>query len=211
MTDLILAGEGLYDQMAKSERQFKIHNPMPSAWPEKDDHELLALIRDGNSQAFAVLVERHTERFYRLAYRYLQNKAAAEDVVQDAFLKLWENPANWQPDRNSKFTTWFYRVVVNLCFDQKRRKGAVALDEDMPVIDDRAPADEAMMRAQAHRVLEKEIAALPERQRTALNLCFDEGLTNQEAAEIMGLSLKALQSLIMRAKTTLKERMKAHL
>jgi RNA polymerase sigma-70 factor (ECF subfamily) len=184
---------------------------MPSAWPEKDDHELLALIQDGNGQAFAVLVERHTERFYRLAYRYLQNKAAAEDVVQDAFLKLWENPASWQPDRNSKFTTWFYRVVVNLCFDQKKRKSPVALDEDMPVIDERAPADEAMMRAQEHMILEKEIAALPQRQRTALNLCFDEGLTNQEAAEIMGLNLKALQSLIMRAKTTLKERMKAYL
>jgi len=184
---------------------------MPAAWPEKDDHELLALIQDGSGQAFAALAERHTERFYRLAFRYLQNKAAAEDVVQDAFLKLWENPANWQPDRNSKFTTWFYRVVVNLCFDQRKRKGTVALDEDMPVIDDRAPVDETMMRAQEHRIFEKEIAALPARQRTALNLCFDEGLTNQEAAAVMGLSLKALQSLIMRAKTTLKERMKAYL
>ena len=184
---------------------------MPAAWPEKDDHELLALIQDGNGQAFAALVERHSERFYRLAYRYLQNKAAAEDVVQDAFLKLWENPASWQPDRSSKFTTWFYRVVVNLCFDQKKRKEPVALDEDMPVIDDRAPADEAMIRAQQHRILENEIAALPERQRAALALCFEEGLTNQEAAEIMGLKLKALQSLIMRAKTILKERMKAYL
>ena len=63
---------------------------MATAWPEKDDHELLALIQDGSSQAFALLVERHTERFYRLAYRYLQNKEAAEDMVQDAFLKLWE-------------------------------------------------------------------------------------------------------------------------
>ncbi len=60
-------------------------------------------------------------------------------------------------------------------------------------------------------MLEKEIAALPDRQRTALNLCFEEGLSNQEAAEVMGLSLKALQSLIMRAKATLKERMKPYL
>src|SRR6266508_5272283 len=96
---------------------------MATAWPEKDDHELLALIQDGNGQAFAMLVERHTERFYRLAYRYLQSKAAAEDVVQDAFLKLWENPAIWQPEHNSKFTTWFYRVVVNLCLDLRKRKG----------------------------------------------------------------------------------------
>ena len=68
-----------------------------------------------------------------------------------------------------------------------------------------------MLHAEKHNVLEKEIAALPERQRTALNLCFDEGLSNQEAAEVMGLKLKALQSLVMRAKTTLKERLKNYL
>ena len=184
---------------------------MATAWPEKDDHELLALIQDGNGQAFATLVERHTGRFYRLAYRYLQSKAAAEDAVQDAFLKLWENPAIWQPERNSKFTTWFYRVVVNLCLDLRKRKGPVALDEEIPLIDDREPVDAAMMRIQEQKALEKEIAALPERQRTALNLCFDEGLSNQEAAAVMGVKLKALQSLVMRAKTTLKERMKAYL
>ena len=184
---------------------------MPAAWPDKDDHELLERIQDGNGQAFAALVERHTDRFYRLAYRYLQSKEAAEDVVQDAFLKLWENPALWQPQRNSKFTTWFYRVVVNLCLDLRKRKRPAVLEDETSIIDERPPADEMMIRAQEQDALEKEIGSLPERQRSALNLCFDLGLTNQEAAEIMGLRLKALQSLIMRAKTTLKERMKDYL
>ena len=184
---------------------------MATAWPDKEDHELLALIQNGSGQAFAQLVERHTERFYRLAFRYLQSRAAAEDVVQDGFLKLWENPALWQPERNSKFTTWFYRVVVNLCLDRRKRKTAVAFDEESEFADDRPAVDEMLMQAQEQKILEREIAALPERQRTALNLCFDEGLSNQEAAEIMGVNLKALQSLIMRAKTTLKERMKAFL
>jgi RNA polymerase sigma-70 factor, ECF subfamily len=184
---------------------------MAAGFADKEDHELLALIQDGNGQAFAALVERHTDRFYRLAYRYLQNKEAAEDVVQDAFLKLWENPALWQAERNSKFTTWFYRIIVNRCLDQRKRKRPEVLGDETAVIDDREPMDEMMMRAQQQRILEEQIAALPERQRTALNLCFDEGLTNQEAAEVMGMNLKALQSLIMRAKTTLKERMKAHL
>jgi RNA polymerase sigma-70 factor, ECF subfamily len=184
---------------------------MATAWPDKDDHELLALVQQGSSQAFAVLVERHTERFYRLSYRYLQNREAAEDVVQDAFLKLWENPALWQPERNSKFTTWFYRVVVNLCLDVRKKKGPVPLDDQIQLVDESESVDEAMMRAQQQKILEREIAALPDRQRTALNLCFDTGLSNQEAAEIMGVNLKALQSLIMRAKTTLKERMKAFL
>jgi RNA polymerase sigma-70 factor (ECF subfamily) len=184
---------------------------MAAGWPDKGDQELLALIQDGSHQAFAELVERHTERFYRLAYRYVQNRETAEDLVQDAFLRLWENPAIWQPDRNSKFTTWFYRIMVNLCLDWQKKKRPIQLDEDMPLADERESADEAMIRMQEQRLLENEIAALPERQRTALNLCFDEGLSNQEAAEAMGLNLKALQSLIMRAKTTLKERMKAYL
>jgi RNA polymerase sigma-70 factor, ECF subfamily len=184
---------------------------MAADWPDKDDQELLALIQDGSHQAFAELVQRHTERFYRLAYRYAQNKETAEDLVQDAFLRLWENPATWRPDRNSTFTTWFYRIVVNLCLDWQKKKRPILLDEDVPLADERESADEAMIRSQEQRLLEKEIAALPERQRTALNLCFDEGLSNQEAAEAMGVNLKALQSLIMRAKTTLKERMKAYL
>ena len=160
---------------------------MAAGWAEKQDHELLALVQDGNGHAFAVLVERHSERFYRLAYRYLQSKEAAEDVVQDAFVKLWENPALWQPARNSKFTTWFYRIVVNLCLDLRKKKKPEALENDALVADEREPVDEVMIRAQEQKILEREIAALPERQRMALSLCFDEELTNQEAAEVMGV------------------------
>jgi RNA polymerase sigma-70 factor, ECF subfamily len=182
-----------------------------AAWPEKSDRELLALVREGNHQAFAELVQRHTGRFYRLAYRYVQNRETAEDVVQDAFLKLWENPAIWRPERSSKFTTWFYRIVVNLCLDWQKKKRPMPLDEAIPVADDAETIDESMTRLQAQKLLEKEIAGLPERQRTALNLCFDEEFSNQEAAEAMGLNLKALQSLIMRAKTSLRERLKGYL
>jgi RNA polymerase sigma-70 factor (ECF subfamily) len=181
---------------------------MAAGGAEKDDNELLALIQQGDRQAFGALVERHTERFYRLAYRYLQNKEAAEDIVQDAFLKLWEHPGLWQPERNTKFTTWFYRIVVNLCLDARKRKKPVALENETDIADERRPVDELIIQAQEQQALEWEIAALPERQRIALNLCFDQGLSNQEAAEIMGLNLKALQSLIMRAKTTLKQRMR---
>lgn len=180
-------------------------------WSEKDDHALLTLIQDGSHDAFAVLVQRHTERFYRLAYRYVHNRETAEDIVQDAFLKLWEVPGRWQPERNSKFTTWFYRIVVNLCLDWQKKKRPLALDEEMLLADVRETPDTEMIRTQEQRVLEQEIAALPERQRLALNLCFAEGLSNQEAAEVIGVGLKALQSLIMRAKATLKERMKPYL
>jgi len=180
---------------------------MAVEWAEKDDGELLALIQTGSHHAFGVLVRRHTERFYRLAYRYVQNRETAEDIVQDAFLKLWEEPSRWQPGRHSKFTTWFYKVVVNLCLDWQKKKRPQSLPEDMPLVDQRDRPEQAVVRNEERRRLETEIAALPERQRAALNLCFAEGLSNQEAAEIMGVNLKALQSLLMRAKATLKERL----
>jgi RNA polymerase sigma-70 factor (ECF subfamily) len=184
---------------------------MAPEWPEKDDSELLALIQEGSHDAFSVLVRRHTARFYRLAYRYVQTKQAAEDVVQDAFLKLWEDPGKWQPGRNSKFTTWFYRIVVNLCLDWQKRKRPMEFDQELQGVDEGPTPEQTTMLAQERKILEKEIAALPERQRTALTLCFAEDLSNQEAARVMGVNLKALQSLIMRAKGTLKERMKAYL
>ena len=185
---------------------------MPLGWSEKDDEELLALIQDDSHEAFSILVQRHTERFYRLAYRYLQNKETAEDVVQDAFVKLWEDPARWQAERKNKFTTWFYRIVVNLCLDRQKRKKPLELgDQEILIADERQTPDVEVLNKEKHKILENEIAALPERQRTALNLCFEEGLSNQEAAQVMGLNLKALQSLVMRAKTTLKQRMKHYL
>jgi RNA polymerase sigma-70 factor (ECF subfamily) len=184
---------------------------MADAWAATDDHDLLARIQQGSHQAFAVLVQRHSDRFYRLAYRYAQDRDAAEDIVQEAFLRLWENPSSWQPQRNTKFTTWFYRIVVNLCLDWRKRKRPVELDEAIALADERETLDETLIRSEEQRLLEGAIAALPERQRLALNLCFGEGLSNQEAADVMGLKLKALQSLIMRAKATLKERMKPYL
>src|SRR4029450_1166697 len=104
---------------------------MLAGWSDKDDHELLERIQAGSHDAFAVLVQRYTERFYRLAYRYVQNREEAEDIVQAAFLKLWEDPGKWQPERSSKFTTWFYRVVVNLCLDWQKKKRPLALDGEV--------------------------------------------------------------------------------
>jgi RNA polymerase sigma-70 factor (ECF subfamily) len=101
--------------------------------------------------------------------------------------------------------------VVNLCLDWQKRKRPVALNEEAPLIDERESADQAMLRRESERALEREITALPERQRTAINLCFGEGLSNQDAADAMGVNLKALQSLVMRAKTTLKDRLKNYL
>ena len=170
-----------------------------------DDGLLLERLCSGHTMAFTTLVHRHSTRFYRVAYRFTGNRQEAEDIVQEAFLKLWTKPAAWQVERNTKFTTWFYRIVVNLCLDHKKKKRPVALVDDHWVADERAGADDTLYAVERQHLLDVAIAALPERQRTALNLCVYEELSNQEAAEVMGIRLKALQSLLIRAKTTLKE------
>ena len=174
----------------------------------EDDAHLLERIGKGEKAAFSTLVRRHTARFYRVAYRFTGSRSEAEDMVQEAFLKLWERPAMWQIDRNTAFTTWFYRVVVNLCLDYKKKKRPSSLVDDTWVADERKTHEETMLQNEKEQWLETQIKALPERQRTALNLCFYEELSNQEAAEVMGIRLKALQSLLMRAKTTLKDKFK---
>jgi RNA polymerase sigma-70 factor (ECF subfamily) len=88
------------------------------------------------------------------------------------FSKLWEDPGKWQADQERKFTTWFYRVVVNLCLDWQKRKRPLAFNEEMPLIDERESADQTVLRRESERALEREITALPERQRTAINLCL---------------------------------------
>lgn len=181
---------------------------MHTAWTDKPDAELLEHIREGSQHAFGVLVRRHTKRFYALAYRTLGNRDEAEDIVQEAFIKLWQKPDIWQPDRNAQFTTWFYRLVLNQCLDELKRKKPLPLLENFDMADDSITLqDEALSIKQQQRMLETEIRALPERQQTALNLCFYEKLSNKEAASIMGINPKALESLLMRAKATLKSKL----
>lgn len=181
---------------------------MVTVWHNLDDAALLKSIGQGSHHAFAALVQRHNERFYRLAYRYMANREMAEDIVQDAFLKLWETPDKWSADKGAQFTTWFYRIVVNLCLDHKKKKREL-LDEDatFKAVDNGDTPDSQAMRREEQSLLEQAIQSLPITQQSALNLCVYEELSNQEAAEIMGTSLKAVQSLIMRAKTTLKQQL----
>lgn len=171
----------------------------------EDDAQLLSRIQRGNHAAFSLLVHRHAARFYRVAYRMMSDRSEAEDIVQEAFVKLWERPGLWQAERNTRFTTWFYRVVVNLCLDHHKKKRPLPLADDNMVADGGETHEETLIRLERQRSLEAAIAALPKRQRVALNLCFYEGLSNQQAADIMEVSLKGLQSLLMRAKATLKK------
>jgi RNA polymerase sigma-70 factor (ECF subfamily) len=167
-------------------------------------------MQQGNHEAFAEMVHRHSNRFYRIAYRIVSSKNDAEDVVQEAFLKIWQRPRLWDSHKGAKFTTWFYKVVINLCIDHNKKKRPLALHEGLEVADQKPGLDELVDKQDRQMLLETLIHELPERQQLALNLCFYEGLSNKVAAEILGVTVKALQSLIMHAKTTLKKKVKRH-
>ncbi|MFW0778122.1 MAG: sigma-70 family RNA polymerase sigma factor [Rickettsiales bacterium] len=175
------------------------------------DAALLVRIQDGDRGAFAALVQKHHETFYHLAYRYMQSRDEAEDMVQTAFLKLWEYPDRWNPEKGGKFTTWFYRVVVNLCLDAQKKHKTSALPESFEAEDSSPNQEIRAMSKQTHAALEKQLATLPDRQRMALILCFYQELPHKEAAGVMRISVKALRSLLMRAKTTLSKQMKPYL
>jgi RNA polymerase sigma-70 factor, ECF subfamily len=179
--------------------------------PDLDDAVLIRRVQEGSHEAFAEIVHRHSGRYYSAAYRLLFSKNEAEDIVQQAFLRLWEKRLFWDPCKGAKFTTWFYRVVVNLCLDHNRKKKPVSLPEDLEPVDQRDGQDALFDEKEKQALLDRLLRQLPERQQLALTLCFYEGLSNQEAAEILGVKLKALQSLVMRAKATLKERLNHHL
>jgi len=169
------------------------------------DYELLLEIQLGSHADFAELVERHHKRFYRLAFRYLNQKELAEDIVQEAFVQLWENPKSYRPEK-SQFTTWFYRIIINKCLDLQKRKNPIPLKIEADILDENSiKQEQSLIEIEQKTWLEAAIYQLPDSQKTALNLCFYNELSNQQAATIMGVSLKSLQSLIMRAKTKLKK------
>jgi RNA polymerase sigma-70 factor (ECF subfamily) len=175
---------------------------------DESDESLMRLIKGGNHQAFSTLVRRHTQRFFAAGYSLSGNATQAEDMVQEAFLKIWQKPDLWKEDKGAKFTTWFYRILVNMNIDAIRKNKRNAGDAALEYMTDpsQSPESETVINDEQAQ-LEAAIASLPERQATALNLCFYEGLSNAQAAEVMGVKVKALESLLMRAKAGLKDYM----
>lgn len=177
----------------------------PSVLSPLRDEDLLALLANQQDHAaFGELVKRHAGRFRLLAYRFTHSFEEAEDIVQDAFTQLWLKPSQWDPQKKVQFTTWFYRIVVNRCLDKARRKKPVAMPENFDAKADLDAADDVMIENERQRAVEIAFRALPQNMQTALNLSFYDPVPNKDAADMMGLSLKAFQSLVMRAKTTLK-------
>ena len=172
------------------------------------DEELVALIGGGDRRAYHVLVERHGRRVLGLARRMMRNLAEAEDVSQEAFLRVWQKAGEWQP-RGARFTTWLYRVVVNLCLDRKRRPTMAPIEAAGDPADTRPDAEQTLATVQRERQMASALQALPERQRAALVLSYFEGLSNVEAAGALELSVSALESLLVRARRALRQELES--
>lgn len=183
---------------------------------ESDESLLIRMIENKQAHAaFSTLVDRYHKRFYGAAYHLLGSKQEAEDIVQDSFLKLWRKPQIWKSGKNAKFSTWFYQIILNECrmFWRKRKNSGMSSFKDdahfEKVIQNASQnehlgAEELLAKQDRQQRLEQAIQSLPNRQKEALTLCFYEALSNKEAADVMNIQVKALESLLMRGKKQLK-------
>lgn len=170
---------------------------------EKSDEELVVLAGGGDRQAYSMLVERHGRRVLAMARRMTGNLADAEDVAQEAFLRVWQRAGEWR-DVGAKFTTWLYRVVMNLCLDRRRRAPMAPLEAAGDPADGRPSAEASFAAGERSRHVAAALAALPDRQRAALVLNYYEGMSNAAAATVLEISVAALESLLVRARRSMR-------
>lgn len=169
------------------------------------EEALLVLYANGDPDAARLLAVRLLPRLVGYAGRLLSDRGEAEDVAQEAMLRLWKIAPEWRQGE-AKISTWMYRVVGNLCIDRlraRRRRRAEALDEVAEPESGAASAVAVMIEADRMAALDAALATLPERQREAVVLRHIEGLSNPEIAEILQIGVEAVESLTARGKRAL--------
>lgn len=173
------------------------------AYESASDEALLVLYGNGDAIAAQLLARRLAPRLLGFATRLLGgDRAEAEDVTQEAMLRLWKQAASWRSGE-AQVSTWLYRVVSNLCTDRHRKRRTVDLDAAGDPEDDRPSAVESMMDVDRATALQQALNRLPDRQRIAVTLRHIEGETNPKIAQIMGISVEAVESLTARGKRAL--------
>jgi RNA polymerase sigma-70 factor (ECF subfamily) len=175
---------------------------------EKTDEELVEAVAAGNKHAYEQLVQKYARQFRVLAFRIVGDMSLAEDMVQDAFIKLWTNAMSFDAQQ-AKFSTWFYRIVVNKCLDEKRKKRPTPLPEDYDAVDGRDRTDSAIEKDDRRNALQAALGQLSERQKLAVTLSYLDELSNVEAADIMDLNIKAYESLLVRSRAALRKTLAA--
>src|SRR5262252_119869 len=185
--------------------------------PAGDELQLVHAAKAGDISAFEELVKRYDRNVFRIAQHITQNREDAEDVVQDAFLKAYQNLPRFQ--EQSKFYTWLVRIAVNEALMKLRRRRPermVSLDEDVKTEEDSLPREVAdwspnpeqqYSQAELRDILSKTVQGLPPSFRTVFVLRDVEGLSTEETAEALDLSIPAVKSRLLRARLQLRERL----
>ena len=166
----------------------------------------------GDETAFADLFERYRRRVLGIAYRFLGDADAAQDIAQEVFVRVYTSANAYRPD--AAFSTWLYRITANACFDEMRkrkRSSIIVPEETAESVPDPAPSPEAQAESnELAREVRSAIASLPENQRIAVVLQRYEGLSYQQIADVMKSSVAAVESLLFRAKHTLRARLSSY-
>lgn len=173
----------------------------------EDDDALMRRVAARDVQAFEVLAERHGERPYRVAWRMLGDGTEAEDVAQEAMLRLWQNAGNWRGANaggGPGVGAWLTRVCTNLCLDRLRQRARISGEEVPERVDETSLADALIAEEQDREAVIRAMGLLPERQRAAVVLTYYEELSNAEAAEMLEMNIKAFESLLLRARRALR-------
>lgn len=180
---------------------------MPRDWPRScaamdDDDALMARAAAGEAAAAERLVSRHGPRAMGLAVSMLADRAEAEDVAQEAMLRLWRQAPRWRAGE-AQVSTWLHRVVSNLAIDRLRRRRRWSAEDPPELPDERPGAEARLAEADRSAALRAAIADLPDRQRAALTLRHFAELSNPEIAERLEISVEAVESLLARARRAL--------
>jgi RNA polymerase sigma-70 factor (ECF subfamily) len=185
---------------------------------EISSEELMARIAEGDEYALEILVSRHQTSILNLVYRFIGDRTKAKDLAQEVFIRVWQAAKTYKPE--AKFITWIYRITANLCFNElksSRRKkwfsfkrsdeeGGYTLEETLA---DSAPsAEDILLEKERSRQISDALQSLPDNQRMALVLKRYDDLSYQEIAQVIGCSVSAVESLLVRAKRTLREKLK---
>jgi len=160
----------------------------------------------GDTRAFDEIVVRHGPFALRVARRLVLDRTLAQDIAQEAIVRVWTRSTRFNA-RRARVTTWLYRIVVNLCIDQRRRLRPESFPEGFDAIDPAASVSDQIEARDRSQTLLAALNELPARQRAAITLVYDEGLSGAEAARVLGLSAKAVERLLARGRALLRQRL----
>jgi RNA polymerase sigma-70 factor (ECF subfamily) len=170
------------------------------------DEALVAQVGGGDAGAYRVLAERYLPGIVRYATRMLGGQAEGEEIAQETFLRLWRDASRYEA-RGARASTWLYRIAHNLCIDRLRARKPEGSSEELV-------AGERTSTPHAQRELAEQVTraldALPERQRAAIALVHYEEKSHEEAAQVLGCGVQAVESLLARARKALRERLAAY-